>query len=95
MSTNDHHGITTGRQLRLSTELRGDELIVAIGDTGCGIAPKDLARIFEPFFTTKPSGTGLGLSVVQNIIHEHRGRIDIESQPGTCTTVRVRLPTTT
>lgn len=79
-------------RLTVGTEVRGSECCVTIADNGSGIDPKDLPQIFEPFFTTKPSGTGLGLAVVQGIIREHGGRIDVESQPGQGTRVRISLP---
>ncbi|MBI4421836.1 MAG: PAS domain-containing protein, partial [Gemmatimonadetes bacterium] len=62
---------------------RRDEIIVAIGDTGHGIAREDIPKIFEPFFTTKPPGrgTGLGLSICYGIVAEHHGRITVDSQP--------------
>ena len=76
----------------VTTEVRGSEYCVTIADNGSGIAPQYLPQIFEPFFTTKPSGTGLGLAVVQGIVREHGGRIDVESQPGQGTRVRISLP---
>jgi signal transduction histidine kinase len=51
-----------------------------------------MPHLFEPFFTTKPDGTGLGLAITQRIIHEHRGKIDVESRPGQGTTFIVTLP---
>jgi len=67
---------------------------IAIIDTGCGIAPRDLSRIFDPFFTTKGvgQGTGLGLSVSHGIVTAHGGTIEVESELGLGTTFRVRLP---
>ncbi len=70
------------------------EVVVAISDDGCGIAPDALPRIFDPFFTTKPigRGTGLGLSISHGIVTEHGGRIAVESTPGEGTTFQVYLP---
>jgi signal transduction histidine kinase len=65
-----------------------------VEDSGVGIAPENLPRIFEPFFTTKPvgSGTGLGMAVSYSIVQKHQGSIDIRSEVGQGTTVRVNLP---
>ena len=69
-------------------------VIIEFSDTGVGIEPGDLQKLWEPFFTTKPEGkgTGLGLPICHRTIEEHRGTIDIESQPGKGTTVRIILP---
>jgi len=70
------------------------EVLVEIADNGEGIQPEHLARVFEPFFTTRVvgRGTGLGLSISKGIIESFGGRIEIASQVGRGTTVRVRLP---
>jgi signal transduction histidine kinase len=65
---------------------------VIIEDTGAGISAENMPHLFEPFFTTKPAGTGLGLAITQRIIHEHRGKIDVESRPAVGTTFIVMLP---
>jgi two-component system cell cycle sensor histidine kinase/response regulator CckA len=67
---------------------------VEISDTGTGISPVHLPRVTEPFFTTKPigEGTGLGLTVCQNIVTDYGGRLVIESALGRGTTVRIELP---
>lgn len=78
--------------LEVRTALRGSDLEVTIADNGAGIAPKDLPHIFEPFYSTKPTGTGLGLAVVQGIIKEHGGRITVESRPEQGTTMTLHLP---
>ena len=68
------------------------DLAITIADNGCGISPRELPHVFEPFFTTKPTGTGLGLAVVQSIIKEHGGHIAIESQLEQGTRVILSLP---
>ncbi len=64
-----------------------------VSDTGCGIAPENLARVFEPFYTTKPQGvgTGLGLAIVERIVRQLQGDILVESRPGAGTTFTLRL----
>lgn len=71
-----------------------ESILISIIDTGNGIAPDDLAHIFEPFFSTKrdASGIGLGLAIVHGIIENHKGRIDVESEPGKGTTIKINLP---
>lgn len=71
---------------------RTDEVELRIADNGVGILPADLSRVFTPFFTTKEGGTGLGLSVSNTIVHNHGGRIDVESLPGGGAVFAVWLP---
>jgi two-component system NtrC family sensor kinase len=75
---------------------REDQAVAEIEDSGVGIPREFQRKIFEPFFTTKEPGrgTGLGLSICYGIIEEHRGRIEVDSQPGRGTTMRVYLPLT-
>jgi len=61
-------------------------------DTGKGISAEELGRIFEPYHTTKTQGSGLGLMIVQRIIEEHGGEIDLTSKPGEGTCFKIRLP---
>ncbi len=67
-------------------------LVLEVHDTGPGIPSELRSRIFDPFFTTKDTGTGLGLAVVQRIVEDHGGRVQVRSTPGQGTTFTVRLP---
>ncbi len=72
----------------------GKVACIGVTDTGCGMDAKTLARAGEALFTTKPAGrgTGLGLSAVHRIIESHGGRVEIRSEPGAGTQVRLLLP---
>ena len=73
---------------------------ITVADTGIGIAPEHQARVFERFYRVDKShskasgGTGLGLSIVKHAVQYHHGRIELESTPGTGTTIRVVFPNT-
>jgi PAS domain S-box-containing protein len=74
-----------------------EAVVIEFADTGEGITAENLEKIWEPFFTTKPEGkgTGLGLAICRRIVEEHGGTIDIQSQAGRGTTIRIVLPATT
>jgi signal transduction histidine kinase len=80
----------TGGELRLKIERSPQaQVIVRIGDSGCGIPPENAGKIFEPFFTTKgEKGTGIGLWVIKGIIEKTGGRVEVMSsatgETGTC-----------
>lgn len=67
-------------------------VIVEIQDSGMGIPSEIVNKIFEPFYTTKKTGSGLGLPIAKRIIEDHHGKIEIQSEHGKGTTVRVILP---
>lgn len=81
-----------GGILRVRTEATDTHVIVSFIDTGHGISPEQVGRIFEPYYTTKTEGSGLGLMIVQRIVRDHGGMIDVESDVGRGTTVRIKLP---
>lgn len=81
-----------GAAVRLALRRAGDVALVKVVDEGAGMPAATRARLFEPFFTTREEGTGLGLSNARKYVEAHGGRIEIESEPGRGTTVRVILP---
>ncbi len=87
-------GLITIKTYSYKTSEKKDDysVVVAISDTGSGIAPEDLPKIFNPFFTRKEEGTGLGLPITQRILHQYRGSIDVESVLGQGTTFYIKLP---
>ena len=66
---------------------------ICIQDTGCGIPERDLSHIFEPFYSTKEKGSGLGLSIVYNIVKEHKGKIYVDTKINIGTKFIIELPT--
>jgi len=83
-----------GGDLTVDARRQGDEIRIAVQDTGVGLPEEHLEKIFEPFFTTKEAGegTGLGLSVSYSIVRQHGGRIEVQSPPGRGATFVVVLP---
>ena len=69
-----------------------DVIIVQIIDEGCGIPKDKIPKLNEAFYTTKETGTGLGLVVTENIIKDHHGKLNFESEVGVGTTVEIMLP---
>jgi two-component system, sporulation sensor kinase E len=82
----------SGGILRIRTEADGTHVIISFIDSGHGIAPEQIGQLFEPYFTTKQNGTGLGLMIVQRIVREHGGTIEVESDKDRGTTFRIKLP---
>lgn len=87
------------REQILWQEMPADSLwqrhvVISLVDDGCGMSPATMRSIFDPFFTTKKAGegTGLGLSLAQQIIAEHRGFIHVDSKPGEGSAFHVCLP---
>ncbi len=85
---------TDTRTLHISAEAVPEGVLVSVRDTGPGIPSHIMGRLFQPFFTTKPPGlgTGLGLFVSRGLVESWGGRLDVESEPGEGTTVKVLLP---
>jgi two-component system cell cycle sensor histidine kinase/response regulator CckA len=81
-------------EIRVSTRLDGERVVVEVSDTGAGIPPEIIGRIFDAFFTTKDVGvgTGLGLAICQRIVTDMGGELTVESEIGKGSTFRVALP---
>lgn len=84
--------MSEGGRLTLHADSNAQSLVIRISDTGPGIAADKQEEIFSPFYTTRKDGTGLGLAVVEAITRNHKGRIELESQPGKGTTFILYLP---
>lgn len=92
VTKNAFQAMPDGGSLRISLTSSDEFLGVVFLDSGIGIDPEDLGRIFEPYHTTKSEGSGLGLMVVQRIVQDHGGQIEIESKPGEGTRFTILLP---
>jgi signal transduction histidine kinase len=90
--SNSMDAMAAGGRLTIKSEVKSEEMIISIQDTGSGISPENLKEIYNPFFTTKADGFGLGLAIVHRIIEEHKGLIGITSQEKQGTLVRIELP---
>jgi two-component system, sporulation sensor kinase E len=81
-----------GGILRVSTQLRGDQVLFRISDNGVGMSADVRDKIFEPYFTTKDFGSGIGLTLVYKVVKEHMGDISVLSREGRGTTFTITLP---
>jgi two-component system NtrC family sensor kinase len=83
-----------GEILMKTSNSDGEHIKLDIIDNGVGIPPQDIQHIFQPFFSAKrqASGIGLGLAIVHGIVQSHKGRVDVESEPGKGTTMSVIFP---
>ena len=82
-----------GGILTITTEVVDRRLAIRIRDTGCGIPAEILPKLFEPFVTHgKSHGTGLGMAIAKSVVDAHDGTISVASEPGSGTTVEIRLP---
>lgn len=98
LATNGLRAMPSGGELTLSVEAArghgeaGGQVTLAVRDEGVGIAPDQLETILQPFHGGFARGTGLGLSIVHRIVSDYGGELQVTSQPGEGTTVRVKLP---
>jgi two-component system, NtrC family, sensor histidine kinase HydH len=92
LALNGVQAMSQGGTLRISALATGRAIEIRVKDEGAGIPPENLTRLFDPFFTTRTNGTGLGLPIVQQIVNQHGGTVDVDSTVGSGTTFTVRLP---
>ena len=85
-----------GGKITWKTRTEGDSVAISIQDSGVGMSEEVKSRLFDPFFTTKKTkNAGLGLSVVYGVILRHKGKIEVDSQQASGTTLSIRLPVST
>ena len=91
---NSRDAMPTGGRIRVFCQEDSESTRLVVSDEGSGIDPRDLPRIFDPFFTTKGvgTGTGLGLPMVQGIMKQHGGRVEVQSEKGTGTQFTFHWP---
>jgi two-component system, NtrC family, sensor kinase len=90
---NAKEAMAGGGRIRIKVDKAAEgQVRLVLADTGPGISPENLSNIFEPFFSTKAKGTGLGLALVQQIVSEHGGRIEVDCPPGGGTHFTILLP---
>ena len=82
-----------GGTLTVRAKPLNGEVQIDVEDTGQGIAPEQLDKIFDLFLSTKEGGTGVGLTIVKQVIEGHGGRVNVESKPGQGTKFSISLPT--
>lgn len=87
-------GASTENRIAISADFEEGLVVIRVRDTGCGISPAAMDRIFETYYTTKAHGlgTGLGLPICKEIILQHKGKIEVQSQVSVGTTFTLRLP---
>jgi CheY-like chemotaxis protein len=85
----DYHGFG---EITISASAEGNRVKIVVADDGPGILPENLPHVLDPFFTTKGKGTGLGLTVSQDVIASHGGTLSFESQFGQGTSFIITLP---
>jgi len=91
---NAKDALDRGGTIRIKTQAKAHWVVIRFEDNGCGIPAEDLEKVFLPLYTTKQEGTGsgLGLSISQSIIEDHKGFIEAKSRPGKGTTFIIRFP---
>jgi len=92
MVENALHAMPGQGRLTLDAQVVDRRVLLLVRDTGVGMDAEALSRVFEPYFSTKTTGTGLGLPIARRNVELSGGTIEVESEKGAGTTVRVTLP---
>jgi PAS domain S-box-containing protein len=92
IAKNSFQAMPDGGNLQICTGVTDHYVLISFRDNGAGISNEDLSRIFEPYYTKKSNGSGLGLMIVQRIIQDHGGQIEIASKKEEGTIFSVYLP---
>ena len=79
-------------QLQLASYQKNEKIYLEIADNGCGMSEATRKKILEPFFTTRAKGSGLGMTMVLRILQTHNGDLQIQSEEGKGTLLRIILP---
>lgn len=84
--------VSEGGEIKVRSEITGNECTISVSDTGTGISSDDLPYIFNPFFSTKPDGAGIDLAIVKRIMESHGGCVGVRSSEGEGTTFFLKFP---
>ena len=92
MCTNARDAMPNGGELHIQAKAEGNKALLVISDTGMGITPDGRNRLFEPYYSTKKGGSGLGLTIVNTIVSDHRGYIRVMDNKPKGTKFVIELP---
>jgi signal transduction histidine kinase len=90
---NAREAVSTGGRVKVETSQRNGWAVLSVTDNGCGMSPEFVqTKLFRPFQTTKKKGIGIGMFHCKMIVEAHRGRIEVQTEPGKGTVFHVLLP---
>jgi signal transduction histidine kinase len=92
MVKNSIEAMPSGGTITIEAKADRSDIVIAVRDEGVGISEDKIRMLGQPFYTTKEKGTGLGMMVSLNIVENHGGRVNVTSEPGLGTEIRVFLP---
>ncbi len=95
LTLNAVEALPNGGHVTLRAHRDGELAEISVSDDGIGLSEEDLEKVLQPFFSTRPGGTGLGLSITNQLAEANDGKLEIESEPGQGTTVKMTFPVRT